>query len=217
MKDLMTKLGYNFQDKTLLNMALTHKSFSTQHNERLEFLGDAILNLYVTEYLYKKFDSLDEGKLTQFKATIVSRENLTKISQDIGLSKFIFTGKGEVLEGNSILGNAIEALIGAVYLDSDYSKAFTVLDKILKENLLNLEEGTDLKDPKSKLQELLQKRNLELPLYSLKQRGSKEKQIDFTVFCEIKDLGMSATGSGQSRKKAELSAAQKILKKIEIT
>ena len=217
MKDLMTKLGYNFQDKTLLNMALTHKSFSTQHNERLEFLGDAILNLYVTEYLYKKFDSLDEGKLTQFKATIVSRENLTKISQDIGLSKFIFTGKGEVLEGNSILGNAIEALIGAVYLDSDYSKAFTVLDKILKENLLNLEEGTDLKDPKSKLQELLQKRNLELPLYSLKQRGSKEKQIDFTVFCEIKDLGMSATGSGQSRKKSELSAAQKILKKIEIT
>ena len=88
---------------------------------------------------------------------------------------------------------------------------------VLKENLLNLEEGTDLKDPKSKLQELLQKRNLELPLYSLKQRGSKEKQIDFTVFCEIKDLGMSATGSGQSRKKAELSAAQKILKKIEIT
>ena len=217
MKDLMTKLGYNFQDKTLLNMALTHKSFSTQHNERLEFLGDAILNLYVTEYLYKKFDSLDEGKLTQFKATIVSRENLTKISQDIGLSKFIFTGKGEVLEGNSILGNAIEALIGAVYLDSDYSKAYTVLDKILKENLLNLEEGTDLKDPKSKLQELLQKRNLELPLYSLKQKGSKEKQIDFTVFCEIKDLGMSATGNGQSRKKAELSAAQKILKKIEIT
>ena len=217
MKDLMTKLGYNFQDKTLLNMALTHKSFSTQHNERLEFLGDAILNLYVTEYLYKEFDSLDEGKLTQFKATIVSRENLTKISQDIGLSKFIFTGKGEVLEGNSILGNAIEALIGAVYLDSDYSKAFTVLDKILKENLLNLEEGTDLKDPKSKLQELLQKRNLELPLYTLKKRGSKEKQIDFTVFCEIKDLGMSATGNGQSSKKAELSAAQKILKKIEIT
>ena len=92
-----------------------------------------------------------------------------------------------------------------------------ILDKILKENLLNLEEGTDLKDPKSKLQELLQKRNLELPLYTLKKRGSKEKQIGFTVFCEIKDLGMSATGNGQSRKKAELSAAQKILKKIEIT
>ena len=89
MKDLMTKLGYNFQDKTLLNMALTHKSFSTQHNERLEFLGDAILNLYVTEYLYKEFDSLDEGKLTQFKATIVSRENLTKILT-IYLQRFFY-------------------------------------------------------------------------------------------------------------------------------
>ena len=216
MKDLMSALGYKFQDLALLRTALTHKSFSSEHNERLEFLGDALLNLYVTEYLYNRFDSLDEGKLTQFKATIVSRENLNKIAQSIGLSNFIQTGKGEGLEGNSIAGNAVEALIGAVFLDSNYSKTNRFLNKLLKENLLTLEESTDLKDPKSKLQEYLQKRNLKLPLYSLKQQGSKEKKIEFKVFCEVKDLNISAIGNGQSRKKAELNAAQKLLNKVEI-
>jgi len=217
MKDLMSALGYKFQDIALLRTALTHKSFSSEHNERLEFLGDALLNLYVTEYLYNRFDSLDEGKLTQFKATIVSRENLTEIAQSIGLPNFILTGKGERLEGNSIPGNAVEALIGAVFLDSNYSKTNKFLNKLLKENLLTLEEDADLKDPKSKLQEHLQKRNLQLPSYSLKQKGSKEKKIDFKVFCEVKDLNISATGNGQSRKKAELSAAQKLLNKVEIS
>ena len=216
MKDLMLVLGYKFQDLALLRTALTHKSFSSENNERLEFLGDALLNLYVTEYLYNRFDSLDEGKLTQFKATIVSRENLNKIAQSIGLSNFIQTGKGEGLEGNSIAGNAVEALIGAVFLDSNYSKTNRFLNKLLKENLLTLEESTDLKDPKSKLQEYLQKRNLQLPLYSLKQKGSKEKKIEFKVFCEVKDLNISAIGNGQSRKKAELNAAQKLLNKVEI-
>ena len=212
----MLVLGYKFQDLALLRTALTHKSFSSENNERLEFLGDALLNLYVTEYLYNRFDSLDEGKLTQFKATIVSRENLNKIAQSIGLSNFIQTGKGEGLEGNSIAGNAVEALIGAVFLDSNYSKTNRFLNKLLKENLLTLEESTDLKDPKSKLQEYLQKRNLQLPLYSLKQKGSKEKKIEFKVFCEVKDLNISAIGNGQSRKKAELNAAQKLLNKVEI-
>tara|TARA_B100001175_G_scaffold167319_1_gene141854 strand:+ start:12025 stop:12678 length:654 start_codon:yes stop_codon:yes gene_type:complete len=216
MKDLMSELGYKFHDMTLLKTALTHKSFSSEHNERLEFLGDALLNLYVTEYLYDRFDSLNEGKLTQFKATIVSRENLTKIAQSIGLSDFIRTGKGESLEGNSIPGNAVEAIIGAVFLDSNYSKTNRFLNKLLKQNLLTLEESTDLKDPKSKLQEHLQKRNLQLPLYSIKQKGSKEKKIDFKVFCEVEDLNISAIGRGRSRKKAELNAAQKLLDKAEI-
>tara|TARA_B100001758_G_C18349238_1_gene578862 strand:- start:626 stop:1279 length:654 start_codon:yes stop_codon:yes gene_type:complete len=217
MKALMSALGYKFKDLALLRTALTHKSFSSDHNERLEFLGDALLNLYVTEYLYDRFDSLDEGKLTQFKATIVSRENLTKIAGSIGLSNFIRTGKGEGLEGNSIPGNTVEALIGAVFLDSNYTNTNRFLNKLLKENLLTLEESADLKDPKSKLQEHLQKRNLRLPLYSLKQKGSKEKKIDFKVLCEIKDLNVSATGNGQSRKKAELNAAQKLLNKVEIS
>ena len=105
MKDLVSQLGYDFEDKTLLKKAITHKSFSSENNERLEFLGDALLNLFVAEYLYKRFESLDEGKLTQFKATIVSRENLDKIARSLNLSSFIKTGKGENLEGNSVPGN----------------------------------------------------------------------------------------------------------------
>lgn len=216
MKDLISRLGYDFKDKSLLKIALTHKSLSSQHNERLEFLGDALLSLYVSEYLYRTFNALDEGKLTQFKATIVSRENLTRIAESIELSRFIRSGKGEKLQENSIVGNTLEALIGAVYLDSNYSKTNQVLSKLLKETLQILEENADLKDPKSKLQEYLQKRNLQLPIYSLKLKGSKEKKVDFKVFCEVKDLNMTATGNGQSRKKAELNSAKKILNKIEV-
>ena len=216
MKDLMSKLGYKFKDKTLLRKALTHKSLSSQHNERLEFLGDALLNLHVSEYLYSRFVNLDEGKLTQFKAKIVSRENLTKIAENIELSRFIKAGKGEKLVDNSIIGNTLEALIGAVYLDSNYSKTNQVLNKLLKENLLMIEENTDPKDPKSKLQEYLQKRNLQLPTYSIKLNGSKEKKVDFKVLCEVEGLNLSATGRGKSRKKAELNSAEKILNKIKV-
>ena len=213
----MLVLGYKFQDLALLRTALTHKSFSSEHNERLEFLGDALLNLYVTKYLYDRFNSLDEGKLTQFKATIVSRENLNQIAHGLDLSSFIKTGKGEKLEGNSIPGNTVEALIGAIFLDSNHFETNKVIKMLLKKSLLNLEEGADLKDPKSKLQEHLQKRDLKLPLYTLKQKGSKEKSIDFKVICEVEDLELAAVGIGQSRKKAELNAAEIILLKIEVS
>ena len=216
MKDLMSKLGYNFNDKSLLKRALTHKSLSSQHNERLEFLGDALLSLFVSEHLYNRFDNLDEGKLTQFKAKIVSRENLTNIAESIELSKFIKAGKGEKLVDNSIVGNTLEALIGAVYLDSSLSRVNQVLNNLLKENLLILEENADLKDPKSKLQEYLQKRNLQLPIYSVTLKGSKEKKVDFKVLCAVKDLNMTTTGRGQSRKKAELNSAEKILDKLKV-
>ena len=211
----MSKLGYNFNDKSLLKRALTHKSLSSQHNERLEFLGDALLSLFVSEHLYNRFDNLDEGKLTQFKAKIVSRENLTNIAESIELSKFIKAGKGEKLVDNSIVGNTLEALIGAVYLDSSHSKTNQVLNKLLKESMLALVESVDPKDPKSKLQEYLQKRNFQLPIYSIKLKGSKENQVDFKVLCEVRDLNISSIGRGQSRKKAELNSAEKILNKIE--
>ena len=211
----MSKLGYNFNDKSLLKRALTHKSLSSQHNERLEFLGDALLSLFVSEHLYNRFDNLDEGKLTQFKAKIVSRENLTNIAESIELSKFIKAGKGEKLVDNSIVGNTLEALIGAVYLDSSHSKANQVLNKLLKESMLTLVENVDPKDPKSKLQEYLQKRDFQLPIYSIKLKGSKENQVDFKVLCEVRDLNLSSIGRGQSRKKAELNSAEKILNKIE--
>ena len=216
MAELEVAIGYKFKSISLLTLAMTHRSFSKDNNERLEFLGDALLSLFVSEHLYNRFDNLDEGKLTQFKAKIVSRENLTNIAESIELSKFIKAGKGEKLVDNSIVGNTLEALIGAVYLDSSLSRVNQVLNNLLKENLLILEENADLKDPKSKLQEYLQKRNLQLPIYSVTLKGSKEKKVDFKVLCAVKDLNMTTTGRGQSRKKAELNSAEKILDKLKV-
>ena len=204
MKDLMSTLGYKFQDLTLLRTALTHKSFSSEHNERLEFLGDALLNLYVTEYLYNRFDSLDEGKLTQFKATIVSRENLNKIAQSIGLSNFIQTGKGEGLEGNSIAGNAVEALIGAVYLDKglNFTEKFILnlwSDHITASVITQI-------DAKTKLQEYSLKIFKVLPIYKLISNTVPRHKPLFKVAVKLKDTKFF-TAEGTSKKEAEQNAA----------
>ena len=130
MNDLLISLDYSFKNEDLIQLALTHKSLAKNNNERLEFLGDAILNLYVSERLFNTYDDLKEGKLTQFKASIVSRENLHTVASKISLAKYIKIGKGERLEGNSIVGNVLEAVIGAIFLDSSYSETKTVLDKL---------------------------------------------------------------------------------------
>ena len=130
MKDNFSNIGYSFKDSSLIELALTHKSFSSSNNERLEFLGDALINLYISERLFKTYDGLDEGKLTRFKASMVSRDNLNLIASKLNIGSLIKLGRGEKLEGNSILGNTFEALIGAVFLDSDYSKTQIVLDNL---------------------------------------------------------------------------------------
>ncbi|HJL96447.1 MAG: ribonuclease III [Gammaproteobacteria bacterium] len=216
MKELSLRIGYTFKNNSLFELALTHKSFSRNHNERLEFLGDAVLTMYVTHYLYEKFDSLSEGKLTQFKASIVSRDNLDQIAKNIGLHNYIKIGKGENLRNNSIQGNALEALIGAIYLDSSYIKTSEILKGLLGDELFELEETKDLKDAKSKLQEILQKENKQLPKYSIASKGSKEKGGDFEVTCLIEDLDLVTTGKGKNKKKAELDAANKALINLNI-
>ena len=128
MDNISSNLGYFFKDKRLIELALTHKSFSLENNERLEFLGDAILNLYVSEKLYASYEDLNEGKLTRFKASIVSRDNLNLVALNLEIGEGIKLGKGEKLDGNSILGNTLEALIGAVFLDSNFNKTKKVLD-----------------------------------------------------------------------------------------
>ena len=150
------RIDYEFKDDKLIELALTHKSFSSINNERLEFLGDAVLNLYVSERLFDSYENLKEGKLTRFKASIVSRENLQLVATKIGLSDHIRLGKGETLEENSILGNVLEAIIGAIFLDSSYARTIEVLDKLFQDNFLGLVEEKELKDSKSTLQELLQ-------------------------------------------------------------
>jgi ribonuclease III len=210
-----TNLEYSFQDEELFQLALTHKSLSSHNNERLEFLGDAILNLYVSERLFNTYGSLKEGKLTRFKASIVSRENLHRVAINLELSNHIKLGKGESLQGNSILGNVLEALIGAIFLDSDYSETKNVLDNIFKDDFLKLVEEEELKDPKSTLQELIQKQYQSLPIYSLNEQISDKKENQFKVTCSVVEGNLVTQGKGNTRKGAELNAASNMLELIQ--
>ncbi len=146
---LDTKIEYSFKNKDLLELSLTHKSYSQQNNERMEYLGDSLLNFVIADSIFSKFTDLSEGKMTQFRASLVSREVLNEIAKERGLEKFIKVGKGEILEGNSILGNTLEALVGAIYLDGGFDDALQVINFLFLERINLLETSTDLKDAKS--------------------------------------------------------------------
>ena len=212
---LFPRIDYEFKDDKLIELALTHKSLSTINNERLEFLGDAVLNLYVSERLFDTYENLKEGKLTRFKASIVSRENLQLVATEIGLSNHIKLGKGETLEENSILGNVLEAIIGAIFLDSSYARTIEVLDKLFQDNFLELVEEKELKDSKSTLQELLQKKYKSLPRYFLSSDSTNKLNKHFQISCFVDAADLISHGEGKTRKKAELDAARNMLKLIE--
>ena len=216
MNDLLISLDYSFKNEDLIQLALTHKSLAKNNNERLEFLGDAILNLYVSERLFNTYDDLKEGKLTQFKASIVSRENLHTVASKISLAKYIKIGKGERLEGNSIVGNVLEAVIGAIFLDSSYSETKTVLDKLFIDDFIQLDEEKELKDSKSILQELIQKQYKSLPRYSVNQESSNKQNNYFEVSCFVDEENLTAQGTGKTIKRAELNAASNMLELIKV-
>tara|TARA_Y100000766_G_C18914152_1_gene610089 strand:- start:4203 stop:4862 length:660 start_codon:yes stop_codon:yes gene_type:complete len=211
MKDILPNIGYSFKDSSLIELALTHKSFSSSNNERLEFLGDALINLYISERLFKSYDGLDEGKLTRFKASMVSRDNLNLIASKLNIGSLIKLGRGERLEGNSILGNTFEALIGAVFLDSDYSTTQIVLDNFFDDDFINIDEVDELKDPKSKLQEIIQKNYHSLPKYSVKEISNGSIAAKFEATCSVKEANLKSKGQGKTRKRSELEAAAKML------
>ena len=214
MENISVHIGYYFKDEKIINLALTHKSYSDNNNERLEFLGDAILNLYVSEKLFTLYGNLSEGNLTRFKASIVSRENLNSVAIKLKIGNFIKLGKGEKLEGNSILGNTIEAIIGAIFLDSDYGNTQQILDNIFKKDFLELEEGNELKDSKSSLQELIQKKYNSLPEYTSKENSTNNNER-FQVTCSVDGSRFVTKGTGRTRKRAELEAASFMLKVLE--
>ena len=214
MGNISSHIGYHFKDKKIINLALTHKSYSHNNNERLEFLGDAILNLYVSEKLFTLYGNLSEGNLTRFKASIVSRENLNSVAIKLKIGNFIKLGKGEKLEGNSILGNTIEAIIGAIFLDSDYGNTQQILDNIFKKDFLKLEKGNELKDSKSSLQELIQKKYNSLPEYTSKENSTNNNER-FQVTCSVDGSRFVTKGTGRTRKRAELEAASFMLKVLE--
>ena len=214
MQDITKNLGYSFKDVALLELALTHKSFSVHNNERLEFLGDAVISLYVSERLFTSFSELDEGVLTRLKAGIVSRDNLNQVASELEISNAIRLGKGENLKDNSILGNTFEALIGAILLDSNYEQVKTTLDTLIGKNLIDPEEKINLKDPKSSLQEVVQKRYKTLPSYSTNEVTVNANTKIFESVCKVEEAKLSAKGQGKNRKKAEQQAASALLELI---
>ena len=218
---LCTLTGYQFKQTNLLEQALTHRSYSRQlNNERLEFLGDSILNLIISNHIYERFSAADEGDLSRIRASLVKEETLAQVARQIDLGDYIHLGGGELKSGGfrraSILSDALEALIGAIYLDSDYAQTEAAVLHLYREQLQNIDAGANLRDPKTRLQEYLQANKKSLPIYQVDQITGKSHDQVFTVSCKLTDLDMQSNGKGSSRKKAEQQAAQKILDKLGI-
>ena len=218
---LLALTGYQFKRRELLEQALTHRSFSRgANNERLEFLGDSVLNLIISNFIYRRFESASEGRLSRIRASLVKQDTLAKVAREIGLGDHIQLGGGELKSGGfrraSILSDALEALIAAIYLDSNYAQAEKTVLHLFDDLLQSVDVGSSLKDAKTKLQEYLQGRQKPLPLYKVIQTNGKSHDQVFTVSCELSDLDLHSEGKGSSRKKAEQQAAHNLLQKLGI-
>jgi len=211
-------LGYRCRDAELLTAALTHRSAAGVNNERLEFLGDGVLNCVIADHLYRKYPLAQEGELSRLRARLVRRESLAEIAAQIGLGEHLILGTGELRSGgfrrSSILADALEALFGAIYLDGGFTAACAAIEQVMAARLA---EGTavgELKDPKTRLQEYLQGRGLRLPVYRIDQVMGESHQQMFVVQCEIAALGLQGSGIGPSRRAAEQHAAEQVLAAI---
>jgi ribonuclease III len=217
--DLLTwveqSFGYVFATPALCDAALTHRSAGSDHNERLEFLGDSILNCCVARMLYDAHPRADEGALSRLRATLVSGETLAQIAGELKLGEHLRLGSGELKTGGfrraSILADALEALLGAIFLDSGFDATAAVVARIVGPRLSGLPAADALKDPKTRLQESLQARGIALPVYTLTAVTGDPHVQSFTVSCEVPVLGVSAVGEGGSRRRAEQLAAAKLL------
>ncbi|SIO03160.1 ribonuclease III [Salinivibrio sp. ES.052] len=215
---LQRDTGYQFSNAALLELALTHRSANGTHNERLEFLGDSILSFVIAEELYHRFPKVDEGDMSRMRATLVRGNTLAEIGREFSLGEVMRLGPGELKSGgfrrDSILADAVEALIGAIFLDSDINKARDIILLWYQNRLDTIEPGASQKDPKTRLQELLQGKRQPLPSYTvMKVRGEAHNQ-EFTVECQVSGLERSVIGKGSSRRKAEQAAAELALQKL---
>jgi ribonuclease-3 len=216
---LQDRLGYRFADARLLQQALTHRSHSTPHNERLEFLGDGVLNCIVAAELYLRHTALREGELSRQRASLVREQRLHEIAAGFALGDHLRLGEGELKSGGfrrpSILADALEALIGAVYLDGGFDAAREVVVRLYRPLLETVDaKGVD-KDPKTRLQEWLQSRKYALPQYSvIGTRGAAHDQR-FEVECVVRELDLRTVGSGTSRRDAEQEAARMAFERLQ--
>jgi ribonuclease-3 len=205
-------LGYSFKDADLLLRALTHRSHSAIHNERLEFLGDSVVNCAVALALFRKFPALSEGELSRLRASLVSQPSLAAIAAAHDFGGYLRLGEGELKSGGSrrpsMLADAVEAVVGAAFLDGGFDAADAVVQRLFGGALTDIDPSTTGKDAKTLLQEYLQSRRLPLPRYNVTAiRGEAHEQM-FEVECEITELGIRSPGTGSSRRSAEQEAAR---------
>ncbi len=213
--DLQARLGHRFRDAGLLARALTHRSFGADHNERLEFLGDAVLSLAISSLLFERFAGSDEGDLTRVRAHLVREDSLHRMALQLGLPDVVRLSEGEARGGGaqraSILADALEAVIGAVFLDAGFDAAQALVQRLFGDVIAGSDIGGWAKDAKTELQEWLQARRLPVPAYRiLATRGQAHAQT-FDVECAVPALGLVQSGEGRSRRQAEQEAARRML------
>lgn len=205
-------IGYEFNDSALLRRALTHRSFSAAHNERLEFLGDSVVNCVIALALHQKFPQLPEGELSRLRASLVSQPALAAIAEQLALGAHLALGEGELKSGGaqrpSILSDTLEAVLGAVMLDGGFEAAREVVDRVFAEPLAAISPQSAGKDAKTRLQELLQRKRQPLPQYAVAAIRGEAHEQEFEVECVIAHLNIRCTGKGSSRRRAEQEAAR---------
>lgn len=215
MADASVRLGHAFGRPELLAQALTHRSHGARHNERLEFVGDAVLNCVVALALYERFPGTDEGDLSRARASLVNGETLARIARRLELGDDVRLGEGELKSGGakrgSILADALEAVFGAVFVDAGFEAARRVIIAAYGEELANANPTTLHKDPKTRLQEWLQARRLPVPAYRIAATRGQAHAQTFEVECEVTTLGLAERGEGRSRRAAEQQAARRML------
>lgn len=217
--ELQRRLQHEFSNAALLTQALTHRSFSSDHYERLEFLGDSVLNLAVSDMLYARLGTLPEGDLSRVRANLVKQDTLYQLAVDLGLPLVMRLGEGELRSGGqkrpSILADTLEAIIGAVYLDAGFSAAQALVQRLFKGVEINPQMQAIGKDPKTELQEWLQGRKMKLPVYKVVGTLGAAHQQSFDVECVITELRLTERGIGGSRRSGEQAAAAAMLQTLQ--
>jgi len=220
LKQLENRLGYRFEDQDLLTRALTHRSQGTKNYERLEFLGDAILGVVIAETLYHKFDVADEGQLSRLRSRIVRKETLAEVARELNLGEHLLLGLGELKSGgfnrDSILSDALEAIMGGIYLESGHGVVANLIETWFGQKIDALSLSQTQKDPKTRLQEFLQGKALPLPEYRVIDVQGKSHDQIFTVQCCGEELADDLIGKGSSRKIAEQNAAAAALERLDM-
>lgn len=217
--ELCRRLNYDFANPALLERALTHRSRSAEHYERLEFLGDSVLNFVISSELYARFPELTEGELTRLRASLVKQETLALVARRLALGESLLLGAGELKSGgfdrDSILADSLEALFGAVYLDGGIEPAAALIRRLFQPALEGLDPRSVPKDPKTRLQEYLQKQALPTPVYTVIEATGDPHNQRFIVECQVPGLGLGTRGEGGTRRAAEQEAARAALERLE--